>query len=144
MTSPYETPDEFDSQPLRELTPNAKVTGFKCPHCTETRPSRARLAAHLYNAHRRSDRDDSGYASALDALAITDVTPGLDAAKQDIMAMGQALTDIAERMQRLDDAATSPDAVRRATLREVHDRLIDAGDYSAAMLVNKMLKEGSS
>lgn len=124
-------PNEFDEAP---------AAAFKCPHCTETRAGRSRLAAHIYRAHRRSDRDASGYEDAVNAAP---VDARMDAAKQDIARMGRTLTDIAERMQRLDDAAVSPDAVRRATLREVHDRLIEAGDYSAAMLVNKMLKDGA-
>lgn len=130
-------PNEFDE----EVTAT-QVTGYKCPRCTETRPSRARLAAHLYNAHRRSDRDDSGYVDALKARAITDVAPGLDATKQDIMAMGQALTDIAERMQRLDDAATSPEAVRRATLEDVLSVLHEANELSAYVVIRRMIREG--
>lgn len=130
-------PNDFDNEPVA-----TQVTGFKCPRCTETRPSRARLAAHIYRVHRRSDRDNSGYASALDALAITDVTPGLDEAKQDIMAMGQALTDIAERMQRLDGAATSPKAVRRATLEDVLSVLHEANELSAYVVIRRMIREG--
>ena len=139
MTSPYETPDEFDdeAQMYREIAAT-QVTGFKCPRCTEVRPSRARLAAHLYNAHRRGDSDDRGYRDALNARPITDVAPGLDATKQDIMAMGQALTDIAERMQRLDDAATSPEAVRRATLDEVQAALYAANDLVGYRILMRM------
>ena len=131
-------PNEFDE--YADLNNTEVDEGFKCPRCPETRQSRSRLAAHIYRVHRRSDRDNSSYDDAVNAAP---VSAGMDVAKQDIASMGRALTDIADRMQRLDDAATSPDAVRRATLREVHDRLIDAGDYSAAMLVNKMLKDGA-
>lgn len=112
-------PNEFDE------TPAAPACDRKCPYCHVTRSSRSRLAAHIYRVHRRSDRDNSSYDDAVNAAP---VSAGMDAAKQDIASMGRTLTDIAERMQRLDDAAISPDAVRRATLDEVQAALYDAND----------------
>ena len=140
-------PNDFDNEPVA-----SQVTGFKCPRCTETRPSRARLAAHLYNAHRRSDSDDRGYRDALNARVITDVSPGLDpqgvpagldAARMDIVAMGRTLADVAERMERLDMQTTHPEAVRRSVLEEVAQRLVDAGDAAGYSIVRAMIREGA-
>lgn len=125
-------PNEFDETP---------AAAFKCPHCTETRTSRARLAAHIHRVHRRSDRDNSSYGDAVSARSITDVTPGLDAARMDIVAMGRTLADVAERMERLDMQTTRPEAVRRSVLEEVAQRLVDAGDAAGYSIVRAMIRE---
>ena len=131
-------PNDFDNEPVA-----TQVTGFKCPRCTEVRTSRARLAAHLYNAHRRRDGDQRGHADALDARAINDVSPGLDAAKMDILAMGRTLADVAKRMERLDMQPTRPEAVRRSVLEEVAQKLVDAGDATGYSIVRAMIRDGA-
>ena len=44
-----------------------------------------------------------------------------------------------ERLRKLDAALVSPATVRRATLNQVWDRLLEAGDLSGAAIVMKMI-----
>lgn len=117
-------PNDFDESPAVAAT--APTRDVPCPHCEVTRPSRSRLAAHVYWVHRHDDTSDR-----------------MAEAKRDIAAMSHALTDVAERMQRLDDAESSPAVVRRRTLNDVVDRLREAGDYAGCATVQRMiLQEG--
>jgi predicted nucleic acid-binding Zn-ribbon protein len=128
-------PNDFDE------TPAGPACDRKCPYCREVRSSRARLAAHIYRVHRQADTRENLAAAAGRERTAADTNAGMDAAKQDIASIGRTLTDIAERMQRLDDAAISPDAVRRSVLEEVAQRLVDAGDAAGYSIDRAMIRE---
>ena len=115
-------PNEFDDF-AQEVT---REFHHQCKHCPESRRSKAALAAHIYRAH-------TGKAATAPVR--------LEVAGQVIEAMSRTLTDIAERMQRLDAAATSPAAVRRATLNDVVDRLREVGDYAGCATIQRMILE---
>lgn len=71
------------------------------------------------------------------ALAYTGA--GLAEAGREMAEMRAALDKVDERMRKLDAQLTSPATVRRATLNQVWDRLLDAGDLVGADIVMKMI-----
>lgn len=64
---------------------------------------------------------------------------GLAEAGREMAEMRAALDAVDERMRKLDAQLTSPATVRRATLNQVWDRLLDAGDLTGAAIVMKMI-----
>ncbi|MGH6978922.1 MAG: hypothetical protein ACRED4_06495 [Brevundimonas sp.] len=68
------------------------------------------------------------------------VGKGLDRAGKDMAEMRAALDAVDERMRKLDAELTKPSVVRRATLNQVWDRLLDAGHLAAAREVMKMIE----
>lgn len=68
------------------------------------------------------------------------VGAGLDKASQEMREMRAALDAVDERMRKLDAELTKPSVVRRATLNQVWDRLLDAGHLAAAREVMKMIE----
>lgn len=76
---------------------------------------------------------------SLDA-AMARTGAGLAEAGREMAEMRAALDAVDERMRKLDAQLTSPATVRRATLNQVWDRLLDAGDLAGAAIVMKMIK----
>ncbi|AKA61701.1 hypothetical protein SEA_YDN12_34 [Streptomyces phage YDN12] len=74
----------------------------------------------------------------LDA-ALARTGAGLAEAGREMAEMRAALDAVDARMAKLDAQLTSPATVRRATLNQVWDRLIDAGDLTGAAIVMKMI-----
>lgn len=68
------------------------------------------------------------------------VGKGLDRAGKDMAEMRAALDAVDERMRKLDAELTKPSVVRRATLNQVWDRLLEAGHLAAAREVMKMIE----
>lgn len=68
------------------------------------------------------------------------VGAGLDKAGQEMREMRAALDAVDERMRKLDAELTKPSVVRRATLNQVWDKLLDAGQLEAARVVMKMIE----
>ena len=64
---------------------------------------------------------------------------GLAEAGREMAEMRAALDAVDARMAKLDAQLTSPATVRRATLNQVWDRLLDAGDLTGAAIVMKMI-----
>jgi len=64
---------------------------------------------------------------------------GLAEAGREMAELREALDSVDERMRKLDAQLTSPATVRRATLNQVWDRLLDAGDLTGAAIVMKMI-----
>lgn len=73
-------------------------------------------------------------------VALARTGAGLAEAGREMAEMRAALDAVDERMRKLDAQLTSPATVRRATLNQVWDRLIDAGDLTGAAIVMKMIK----
>jgi hypothetical protein len=71
-------------------------------------------------------------------LSIVDA--GLTEAGREMAQVREALDAVDERMRKLGKQLTSPATVRRATLNQVWDRLLDAGDLAGAAIVMKMIK----
>lgn len=111
---------------------------LKCPLCPERRPSRAMLDNHITQQHgetlpTKADRErlDAEWARVGD---------GLDKAGREMTELRASLDAIDARMAALDKAVDSPDVVRRATLNQVWDKLMDAGNLAGATLVRDMLR----
>lgn len=68
------------------------------------------------------------------------VGTGLNKAGQEMREMRAALDAVDERMRKLDAELTKPSVVRRATLNQVWDKLLDAGHLAAAREVMKMIE----
>ncbi|APZ82201.1 hypothetical protein SEA_BABYGOTBAC_33 [Streptomyces phage BabyGotBac] len=75
---------------------------------------------------------------SLDA-ALARTGAGLAEAGREMAEMRAALDAVDERMRKLDAQLTSPATVRRATLNQVWDKLLDAGDLTGAAIVMKMI-----
>ena len=73
-----------------------------------------------------------------EALARTGA--GLAEAGREMAEMRAALDAVDARMAKLDGQLTDPATVRRATLNQVWDKLMDAGNLSGAALVRDMLR----
>lgn len=73
-------------------------------------------------------------------LAMSEMNGRLKDAGEEMSVMREALDAIDEQMRKLDAQLTSPATVRRATLNQVWDRLVDAGHIGAASVVMKMIK----
>lgn len=71
---------------------------------------------------------------------LTEVNTGMAAAARDMAAIREALDETDHRMRELHARLLSPSTVRRATLNQVWDRLVDAGHLSAASIVMTMIK----
>lgn len=67
------------------------------------------------------------------------VGAGLAEAGREMAEMRVALDAVDARMAKLDAQLTSPATVRRATLNQVWDRLLDVGDLAGAAIVMKMI-----
>lgn len=72
-------------------------------------------------------------------VALARTGAGLAEAGREMAQMRAALDAVDERMRKLDAQLTSPATVRRATLNQVWDRLLDAGDLTGAAIVMKMI-----
>src|SRR5262245_7708970 len=83
-------------------------------------------AAALDDHH--AQRDD--FATRLAATG-----EGLAKAGREMAELKQAMDDVDRRMAALDRQMMSPAMARRATLNQVWDKLMDAGNLSGAMLV---------
>lgn len=70
---------------------------------------------------------------------LSQVGAGLDVAGREMADMRAALDAVDARMAKLDAQLISPATVRRATLNQVWDRLLDAGDMVGAAIVMKMI-----
>lgn len=75
---------------------------------------------------------------SLDA-ALARTGAGLAEAGREMAEMRAALDAVDARMAKLDAQLTSPATVRRATLNQVWDRLLDVGDLTGAAIVMKMI-----
>uniref|UniRef100_A0AAU7GWV1 C2H2-type domain-containing protein n=1 Tax=Streptomyces phage Geonosis TaxID=3158856 RepID=A0AAU7GWV1_9CAUD len=73
-------------------------------------------------------------------VALARTGAGLAVAGREMAEMRAALDNVDERMRKLNAQLTSPATVRRATLNQVWDRLLDAGDLTGAAIVMKMIK----
>lgn len=60
-------------------------------------------------------------------------------AGEEIKELKAKADDVLARLEALDAANTKPEAVRRATLNQVWDKLIDAGNITGAQLVMRMI-----
>ena len=67
------------------------------------------------------------------------VGSGLAEAGREMAEVRAAMDAVDERLRKLDAALISPATVRRATLNQVWDRLLEAGDLSGAAIVMKMI-----
>lgn len=70
---------------------------------------------------------------------LEEVGKGLDAVAADMKTLRAGIGVVDEKLRQMDAQLTSPATVRRATLRQVWNRLMDAGQYEAAFEVRKML-----
>jgi hypothetical protein len=70
---------------------------------------------------------------------LADTGQRLDRAGDEIRELKAKADDIAARLERMDRAHLEPAAVRRATLNQVWDKLMDAGNITGAQLVMRML-----
>lgn len=86
----------------------------------------------------------AGMPTKADRMMLSDqwgrVGDKLGQAGREMAEMRAALDAVDERMRKLDAQLTSPATVRRATLNQVWDRLLDAGDLAGAAIVMKMIK----
>lgn len=73
------------------------------------------------------------------AQLLRDNTGRLMKAGHDMAGIREALDAVDARMRKLDAQLTSPSTVRRATLNQVWDRLVEAGQLEAAIIVMKMI-----
>ncbi|AMD42779.1 hypothetical protein SEA_XKCD426_38 [Streptomyces phage Xkcd426] len=68
-----------------------------------------------------------------------EVGEGLDRAGREMAEMRQQMDDVDARLARLNEALTKPSVVRRATLNQVWDKLVDEGHMGAAAIVMRMI-----
>lgn len=71
----------------------------------------------------------------------TAVATGLEASKQEIADLKASVDEVAARMTKLDAAAESPTAVRRATLREVADMLWADNERTASRRIMNVIRQ---
>ncbi len=71
--------------------------------------------------------------------SLSDAGKQMAKAGRDMADMRAALDSVDERMRKLDAQLVSPATVRRATLNQVWDRLLEAGDLAGASVVMKMI-----
>lgn len=69
-----------------------------------------------------------------------EVGPGLDRAAIEMSALRQQMNDVDASLSRMEARLTAPAVVRRATLNQVWDRLVDEGQLAAAQIVMNMIK----
>lgn len=69
-----------------------------------------------------------------------DVGPGLDRAAIEMAALRQQMSDVDASLTRMEARLIAPAVVRRATLNQVWDRLVDDGEMAAARIVMDMIK----
>ena len=69
-----------------------------------------------------------------------EVGPGLDRAAIEMSALRQQMNDVDASLARMEARLTTPAVVRRATLNQVWDRLVDSGEMAAARIVMDMIK----
>lgn len=70
---------------------------------------------------------------------LADTGKRLDKAGAEIRELKAKADDIAARLERMDRAHLEPAAVRRATLNQVWDKMIDQGNITGAQLVMRLL-----
>jgi hypothetical protein len=70
---------------------------------------------------------------------LADTGQRLDKAGQEIRDLKAKADDVARRLEALDAGVMEPATVRRATLNQVWDKLMDAGNLTGAQLVMRML-----
>lgn len=71
---------------------------------------------------------------------LADNSEKLAQAGQEMAALRATMDEVDARMARLDAQLTSPSVVRRATLNQVWDKLVDEGHMGAAATVMKMIQ----
>ena len=71
---------------------------------------------------------------------LTTMDAGLLAVGRDLQDLRHALDDVDEAVKALNAQLISPSVVRRATLNQVWDRLVDEGHMAAAAMVMKMIQ----
>lgn len=136
---------------------------LKCPYCQEVRASRSRLAYHLDCAHRdvhpfeveaaihdaREVEDVDISASPLSPDAVpaeqlqkaVELGDRLNAVGAEIREINGMFRDIDNRLERLNRTTViDPSVLRRNTLNQVWDKLMDVGHASAAMVVMDMIR----
>lgn len=67
----------------------------------------------------------------------------MDRAQRELADLKTQAALIAHRLDTLDAIWSSPDVIRRTTLHEVWDKLMDAGSISGASVVMEMIRKGS-
>lgn len=141
------------------------MTDVKCPHCSQVRPSRSRLYAHLSVAHDDIERTAAARSVACQKAREIEDAPGIDAFEYSPMtederqaALGllsdrydrmavqvadlkAAFDQVDTRFRALDAAATLPDEVRRLTLDAVWHKLVEAENIEGARIVIGMMQE---
>lgn len=70
---------------------------------------------------------------------LADTGQRLDKAGQEIRDLKAKADDVARRLEALDAGVMEPATVRRATLNQVWDKLMDAGNLTGAQLVMRMI-----
>ncbi len=145
------------------------MSDLKCPYCPEVRPSRSRLQQHVDGMHHARDfatrktavqaartvetvelapdgteESSAGTPTPQDrrdlAVRLANHGKALEGAGHEMAQLRYAFDDIDKRMIAMQAALTRPSVVRRATLNQVWDRLIDEGHVQAALVIAKMLK----
>lgn len=69
-----------------------------------------------------------------------EVGPGLDRAAIEMSALRQQMNDVDASLSRMEARLIAPAVVRRATLNQLWDRLVDSGEMTAARIVMDMIK----
>lgn len=76
-------------------------------------------------------------------VALAGNTARAELIRDDLAALRGKLDTVTATLERAEAAALRPDAVRRMTLSQVLDKLLDAGYMGAYALVSQMLRDGS-
>jgi hypothetical protein len=69
-----------------------------------------------------------------------EVGPSLDRAAIEMSTLRQQMNDVDASLSRMEARLVAPAVVRRATLNQVWDRLVDSGEMAAARIVMDMIK----
>ncbi len=127
------------TQPIDYIEGSVKMssTGLKCPHCWAVRPTENRLQTHMDLLHKNELVPES-----LDmSQRLADTGKRLDKAGVEIRGLQAQADAVIQRLAALDAHLIRPEVVRRTTLNQVLNKLMDEGSLDAARIVYGMLDD---
>lgn len=108
---------------------------YHCPHCRETRPTRARLVLHMDDVHGPARRPD-------EPLVAEDVDARMIQAGYEIRDLSERAESVLAELNRLAGVANRPADTRYRVLTQAWDQLMNEGNISGANIVMRMRDSG--
>ncbi len=126
------------------------ITGMKCPHCAEVRPTSDRLRRHVNYFHGRAFWKDCPAEEELTleerldmSQRLADTSKRLDEVGAEIRELRTKADAAIAQFTTLDAYMMRPEVVRRTTLNQVLSKLVDHGCLTATEIIRHMMDEPS-